>query len=192
MPKSSRCGQAEILETEQMDQLMEQLDAAPRAILSVCRYTAARINEALSLKWENITPNHIVIPKVCTKKKMATRSIPLNPLLKEEIDKWRSVWVKAQDREPQKTDLLFPSRKDVNVKFPRRTVDHVLRKACDKLGFVGCSTHTFRRSALTQAHSKGIPLNTLKILSGHASLDMLSRYISISESQRRQAALAFG
>ena len=79
MPKSSRCGQAEILDTEQMDQLMQLLEPAPRAILSVCRFTAARINEALSLKWENLTPSHVVIPKVCTKKKMGTRSIPLNP-----------------------------------------------------------------------------------------------------------------
>ena len=82
MPKSSRCGQAEILDTDQMDRLMQLLYAAPRAILSVCRFTAARINEALSLKWENLTPSHVVIPKVCTKKKMGTRSIPLNPLLK--------------------------------------------------------------------------------------------------------------
>ncbi len=192
MPKVHRNGQAEILETEQMDQLMRELSAAPRAILSVCRFTAARINEALSLRWESLTPTHVVIPKMCTKKKMGTRSIHLNPLLKEEMNKWRDVWVSEQGRDPQKTDLLFPSRKDANAKFPRRTVDHAMRKACEKLGFVGCSTHSFRRSALTQAHSKGVPLKTLQTLSGHASLDMLSKYISISEEQRRKAALAFG
>ena len=192
MPKSSRCGQAEILDTEQMDQLMQLLGPAPRAILSVCRFTASRINEALSLKWENLTPSHVVIPKVCTKKKMGTRSIPLNPLLKREAEEWRNTWVTIQGKEPEKTDLLFPSRKNVNAKFPRRTVDHALRQACDKLGFVGCSTHTFRRSALTHAHSKGIQLKPIQFLSGHASLDMLSKYISISEAERRQAALAFG
>ena len=192
MPKINRNGQSEVLDTEQMDQLMEQLDAASRAILSVCRYSACRINEALSLRWESITPSHVVIPKACTKKKMGTRSIPLNPLLKEEMDKWRAIWAGSQGREPEKTDLLFPARKDVNAKFPRRTVDHALRMACSKLNIIGFSTHGFRRSALTQAHSRGIPLKTLQVLSGHASLDMLSKYISITEAQRRQAALAFG
>ena len=192
MPKVLRNGQAEILDPEQMGRLMQELSAAPRAVLSMCRFTACRINEALSLKWENTTPSHIVIPKMCTKKKQGTRSIPLNPRLKDELNSWRSVWAKVQGREPLKGDLMFPSQKDVCTKFPRRTVDHAMRQACEKLGFVGCSTHSFRRSALTHAHAKGIPLITIQILSGHASLDMLSKYISISEAQRREAALAFG
>ena len=50
-----------------------------------CRYTAARITEALSFRWENVTPTDIVIPKAVTKKKMRTRTIPMNPKFWDEL-----------------------------------------------------------------------------------------------------------
>ena len=79
MVKSNRNGQAATLSTEQLDALADEMGAAPRAVFSICRYTAARINEALSLKWENLTQAEVVIPKNVTKKKMKTRCIPMNP-----------------------------------------------------------------------------------------------------------------
>ena len=113
----------------------------------MCRFTAARINEALNLKWENLTPTAVVIPKACTKKKMCTRTVPLHPELREEMDAWRS----TLEGEPRRTDWVFPSKRDATKHFPARTVDHALRQACKKLGFEGVSTHSFRRSALTAA-----------------------------------------
>lgn len=187
MPKSCRCGQAEILDVDQLDALMQELKPECRAILSTCRFTAARINEALSLKWENVLPSAVVIPKACTKKKMATRTVPLHPKLHEELEHWRTTF----DTEPAKTDWLFPSRRDPSKHFPRRTVDYALRTACKKLGFDGVATHSFRRSALTAASAKGVPLRVIQSISGHSSLDILQRYLSVTDSQKREAALAF-
>ena len=187
MPKSCRCGQAEVLDGDSLDAIMAELKPECRAVLQTCRFTAARINEALNLRWENVTPSAVVIPKACTKKKMGTRTIPMHPKLWEQIDAWRS----TLEREPDKTDWLFPSKRDATKHFPRRTVDQALRVACKKLGLEGVSTHSFRRSALTAASSKGVPLRVIQSISGHASLDMLARYLSVTDSQKKQAALAF-
>ena len=73
MVKSNRNGQAATLSSEQLDAIASELGDAPRAVFTVCRFTAARINEALNLKWENLTPTEIVIPKNATKKEMKTR-----------------------------------------------------------------------------------------------------------------------
>ena len=75
--------------------------------------------------------------------------------------------------------------------FPRRTVDHELRTVCGKLGLEGVSTHSFRRSALTAASSKGVPLRGIQSISGHSSLDILQRYLSVTDNQKKEAALAF-
>ena len=75
--------------------------------------------------------------------------------------------------------------------FPRRTVDHELRTVCGKLGLEGVSTHSFRRSALTAASSKGVPLRVIQSISGHSSLDILQRYLSVTDNQKKEAALAF-
>ena len=85
MPKTNRSGQALTLTPEQLDAIMLEVNPICRAALSTCRYTAAHITEALSLPWENVTPTDIVIPKAVTKKKMRTRTIPMNPKLCDEL-----------------------------------------------------------------------------------------------------------
>ena len=69
MPKTNRSGQALSLTPDQLDSIMAELNPICRATLSTCRYTAARVTEALSLRWENVTATDIVIPKAITKKR---------------------------------------------------------------------------------------------------------------------------
>jgi integrase/recombinase XerD len=111
----------------------------------------------------------------------------MNPKLWEQIEAWRSTFA----AEPSRIDWLFPSKRDATKHFPRRTVDQALRVACKKIGVLGVSTHSFRRSALTAASSKGVPLRVIQSISGHSSLDVLQRYLSVSDNQKKEAALAF-
>ena len=126
MVKSNRTGQAATLSTEQLDALANELSTAPRAVFSLCRYTAARVNEALSLKWENLTQSEVVIPKNVTKKKMKTRCVPMNPKLWQEITDWREAWREALGREPGKSDLVFPNARDPEKHMTRQAVDKAL------------------------------------------------------------------
>ena len=192
MPKTNRSGQALTLTPEQLDAIMSEVNPASRAVLSVCRFTAARITEALSLRWENVTPTDIVIPKAVTKKKMKTRTIPMSPKLEHELNSWRSAWPLIYKRDPEKADYLFPSHKSWDAHLTRRNVDYALRAACKRLGIEGCSTHSFRRSALSAASDKGVPLRVIQSISGHSSLEMLQRYLDVKDEQKRAAALAFG
>ena len=149
MVKSNRNGQAATLDSGQLDAIMAELSPIVRAVLSMCRFTAARVNEALSLKWENVTQTEIIIPKAVTKKKMKTRMIPMNPRLWQEICDWRALWKTTLKREPEKADFDFPGHKDQSKHLTRQAVDHALRVACAELGIEGASTHSLRRSALT-------------------------------------------
>ena len=192
MVKSNRNGQAATLSAEQLDALADELAPAPRAVFSVCRFTAARVNEALSLKWENITQPEVVIPKMVTKKKIKTRSIPMNPRLWKELVDWKANWLENQGREPDKTDYVFPNARDPSKHMTRQAVDKALRVACSELDVVGASTHSLRRSALTAASDKGVPLRVLQSISGHSSLEMLQRYLDVKDEAKRAAAMALG
>ena len=171
---------------------MAELQPLARCALSVCRYTAARVTEALSLRWENIATTEVVIPKAVTKKRMKTRTIPMNPRLWDEIEAWKQQWPMLYKRELERSDYLFPAIKDTTKHTARQCIDRALRAACEKIKIEGVSTHSFRRSALTAASDKGFPLRVIQSISGHSSLEMLQRYLDVKNEQKRQAALAFG
>ena len=90
MPKTNRSGQALTLSSEQLDSIMAELSPRARSVFSFCRFTAARISEALSLKSENVTRTDIVMPKAITKKRMKIRTIPMNPKLGDEINQGKT------------------------------------------------------------------------------------------------------
>jgi integrase/recombinase XerD len=52
----------------------------------------------------------------------------------------------------------------------------------------GFSTHSFRRTALTQMSNAGIPLRVIQKLSGHRSLAVLQEYLEVGDAQVRGAA----
>ena len=66
----------------------------------------------------------------------------------------------------------------------------ILRKACEQVGIIGVSTHSFRRTALTQMSNAGIPLRVIQELSGHRNLEQLQRYLEVSDQQVLGAAAA--
>jgi integrase/recombinase XerD len=70
--------------------------------------------------------------------------------------------------------------------------DKLLKRACDRVGLVGVSTHSFRRTALTQMCSAGIPLRHIQEISGHNDLGTLQRYLEVSPDQRKQAVSVIG
>jgi integrase/recombinase XerD len=70
--------------------------------------------------------------------------------------------------------------------------DKILKAACDRVGLVGASTHSFRRTALTMMFSAGIPLRVIQEISGHNDLGTLQRYLEVTPEQRRNAVAVIG
>ena len=66
-----------------------------------------------------------------------------------------------------------------------------LQNTIERIGFKGVSSHSYRRSALSSASSKGLPLKAIQTLSGHKSLAVLSKYLEVSEQERMNVAQAF-
>ena len=192
MPKCDRSGQAAVLSTEELDALMQSLSPFYRAVFQTARFSAGRISEVLHLKWSNVYPDCLVIPKAITKKKVRTREIPLHPKLQEELGLWRTKWPQTFGRAVEGSDYLFPSQRDLTRSVTRVSADRALRAATSKLGFNGVSTHSFRRSALTAASDAGIPVRHIMELSGHQSMSVLQAYLSCTAQQKRAVAMAFG
>ena len=189
MGKTNRSGQSATLSVEQLDALTAQLPPMELAAVSVCRYTACRITESLSLLWENVLSDSVVFPRHIVKKKTKTRCVPMSPKLLPILEQWRQQWTERYGKQPEKTDFVFPRCTDVAVRASRQWVDKKLREACARVGIQGASLHSLRRSALTLAHSRNVPIRVIQQISGHSSLEQLQRYLDCSDEQKRQAVM---
>jgi len=184
--KIDRYGQAKILTPEEIQLLFSEglTNVRDRALFGICLYGATRIREACSLRTADVytrkgSPrSDLIIRKENTKGKLATRTIPV-------IEELRSLLI---DYYPQpRRWFLFPGRHGKGHLHPD-SAGRILKQACHQLDLEGISTHSFRRTALTQMSNAGIPLRVIQKISGHHSLDVLQEYLEITPEQVRGAA----
>ena len=178
-------GQAKVLTPSELEQLFKLGFKSPRdrALFAICLFTGCRVSEALALKKIDIDHHTIVFRKSITKGKLKTREVDIPPALAAILHDYHP-------RPNPYNPFLFPSR--CNQNLTRYAADKILRKACKRIGIKGVSTHSFRRTALTQMHNSGIPLRHIQEISGHNDLGSLQRYLEVSPEQRREAVSVIG
>ena len=157
-----------------------------RTLFAICLHTGCRISEALAVKMQDISGGYLNLRKSNTKGHKQTRSIPVNDKLNALLTEYI--------RQTKPELWLFPSHHNskTSKQMSRAAADLILRKACERVGLVGVSTHSFRRTALTQMSSAGIPLRVIQKISGHSSLATLQRYLEISDQQVVEAVNVIG
>lgn len=176
-------GKAAVLSDQQLDDLLAAAPSANhRALWAVQRWTAARVSEALSLKWSAVDGGMVTFKRQTTKTRR-TKQIQISPRLATEIEAYRAAWTDTHGRRPKPGDFLFPARGSLAESLSRQAADLALRKTLNGLGIVGASTHTFRRSLATNALRRGCSLKAIQRVTGHKSLDGLGHYLDVSNSE---------
>ena len=176
--KCDRNGQAKILTDSEIEAIFSLFSERDRAVFAICLYCGCRISEALSIRAGDIANGVITLRKNSTKGKKGSRSLPISPRLEKILNDYLIV--------ASPNEYLFPGRfgsKPLTTAY----ADLVLRQACQKLGFKGISTHSFRRTALTRMHAAGVPLRTIQRISGHSSLAALAFYLEVTDENVRDA-----
>jgi integrase/recombinase XerD len=84
---------------------------------------------------------------------------------------------------------LFPGRHGRNH-INSDSAARILREAFSRVEIEGGSTHSFRRTGLTQLSNAGIPLRVIQEISGHNNLEQLQKYLEVKPEQVRGAVAA--
>jgi integrase/recombinase XerD len=187
--KIDRHGQASVLTSDEIELLFNDglLTERDRTLFGVCLFSACRIAEACSLLTKDVYAANgrvraeLIIRKANTKGKLGTRTIPVIEDLRSLLASWQP---------SAGATYLFPGR-HTNHHWRHlhpESASHILAEAVKRVGMEGFSTHSFRRTALTQMSNAGIPLRVIQKLSGHRSLAVLQEYLEVGDAQVRGAA----
>lgn len=183
--KIDRHGKAKILTTEEIQLLFNEgtTKDRDRTLFGICLYTGTRINECVTLRKIDVYDRNrlvrpeLIIRKGNTKNKLATRTIPVLEELRLLLTYHQSL---------PDNPYLFPGKGGRGHLHPDSGA-RLLKQACDRVGLIGISSHSFRRTALTQMSNAGIPLRIIQEISGHRNLSQLQRYLEVKPEQVRGA-----
>ena len=185
--KIDRHGRAKILSTQEIQLLFKEgftlNPKRDRTLFAVCLYTACRINECVTLNIQDVYDSklrvrpELVIRKGNTKGKLASRTIPVIEDLRIRLNEFKPLTTRG---------YLFPGRHG-RGHIQSDSASWILREACKRVGIEGVSTHSFRRTALTQMSNAGVPMRVIQEISGHRTLDELYKYLEVKSEQVRGA-----
>jgi integrase/recombinase XerD len=185
--KRNRHGRGKVLTQEEIQLLFT--DGLPntfyRCLFAIALFSAARIKEVCTLVTEDVfnsrgkVLSHLTIRKSHTKGQLGTRTIPIIPDLRAFL-----IAYYPEAGNP----YLFPGRYDPTGHINPDSAARVLRKACALVGIEGVSTHSFRRTALTQMSNQNIPIRVIAAYSGHRDLAQLNAYLEVRDEQVLGAA----
>ena len=189
--KNNRFGQAKVLDSSELDLVIKYLKTRnQKVVAATLRNTGARVGEVVQLRWRDIGREQILFPATITKRKLKSREIFISDSFHKELMDWSRYWTIYKGRKPLPEDYVFYGRKEGTHQTTRSFMD-ALDKATERAKISGASSHSFRRTQLTQLHRKNVPLNVIKSLSGHASLNTLSLYLQVDDREKREASKLF-
>jgi integrase/recombinase XerD len=157
-----------------------------KLILDIGYSTGERWGAILRLRVEDVYVDPIsrtIHPDITfrkhTRKDKATRQCPISQSLKLRLTSYA----------PPASGFLFPSPLMPASHLSDRAADAALRRALERAGLseLGYSTHSTRRGLINRLHDAGTSLKVIQSITGHKSLGVLSGYIDVSDSQRRNA-----
>jgi integrase len=181
--KVDRHGKAAALTVEQFSALLAAAPSARyRLLWNLQRYTAARISEALALRWGDVAGQQVTFKRATTKTR-TTRQIKQCPTLQRALEAYREAWAEQHGHQPANNEALFPTDDSTTCSQSRQAADKALRKTCAALGLEGVSPHSFRRTAAQQAVAAGHPLHVVQALTGHKSLGSLGEYLQATDAE---------
>ncbi len=185
--KKNRYGQAKVLDSQELDLVINYLPSKFHQVLALTlRNTGARISEVIQLTWRDVEKESILFPKTIVKRKLKSREIFISESFYKCLMDWKQEWTLFKGREPLPEDYIFYGRFE-GSHITSRAFFLALQKSLERAEIVGATSHSFRRSALTKLHKSGLPLKIIQSLSGHSSLNTLSLYLQVSDEDKKRA-----
>ena len=151
-----------------------------------------RSKEISKLSWKMVLnsegniDDYINLPNSSSKGKSG-RIIPLNKDVKENL---KELFKKSQNYYGFNKNTSFVVRTERSPFTTSQTIVNMFQSWYRRLGLIGCSSHSGRRTFITETSKKislvGGSLRDIQMMVGHSSLQTTQRYIeSDSESQKK-------
>ena len=192
LDKKTMAKQAKTLNQQELRKVLDYIStrkhaARNRALLMTTFLSGMRVGEVSSLRFKDVVDvdgnirNEIRLTPEMTKGEFA-RVVFVNERLRKELQQYMRFY-NSQD----KTMKFFYSQKRNSDGFNANTLTQHFHFLYKRAGIDGASSHSGRRSFITNLASKGVSVRVLMSLAGHRSISTTQAYIDINDNMLRGA-----
>lgn len=183
--------QAKSLTIAQLEQVLASIkptrySARDRAMVLLSFWSGMRVGEIASLKISDVlTIEGTILEEIRLKPEQTKgknhRMVMIGVKLCNELNIYISTLDRADENAP-----LFISQK-TRRKFNPNALVQKFRRMFENAGIYGATSHSGRRSFITQLANKGISVRVLQSLAGHKSIVTTQLYIDVNDEMKRSA-----
>lgn len=158
-----------------------------RAMVLTCYYAGLRVKECSSLRYcdvldsENKVRSEIRLDAEQTKGRYG-RVVFVSDKLRKELQNYISKVPYTNIN-----DKLFYSQKRKADGWDSNTMCQYFHYLFKKVGIEGASSHSPRRSFITNLADKGVSVRVLMSLAGHRNISTTQAYIDVNDAMKRKA-----
>jgi integrase/recombinase XerD len=187
MPK-----QAKTLIQQELRRVLDYIATRPhaarnRAMLLTTHYAGVRVGELAKLKYADVVDSagqireEIRLESEQTKGRYA-RVVFVNVKLKKELETYL-----RSHPQTDPTHRLFYTQKKDGAGFTPNTLAQHFHYLYKRAGIAGASSHSGRRTFITNLASKGVSVRVLMSLAGHRHIGTTQAYIDVNDDMKRRA-----
>lgn len=184
--------QAKTLTPQELRRVLDYIATRPhaarnRAVLLLMYYAGLRVGEAASLRVADVVDAQgQVLPEFVLRAEQTKGGNARTVFVSEKLRKELTAYLSATPALKSKHKFFY-SQKAASDGFTANTLAqhfHYLYKRAD---IVGASSHSTRRTFITNLAAQGISVRVLASLAGHRSIATTQAYIDVNDDQKRKA-----
>jgi integrase/recombinase XerD len=158
-----------------------------RALVLTSFYSGCRVGELSSLTYRDVVDENGVVRdeirlKAENTKTKEARVVFVNAKLKKELQQYATAY------KPVDTQLkFFYSQKRNSNGYNANTLTQFFHYLYKRAGVFGASSHSGRRTFITNLANKGVSVRLLASLAGHRNISTTQAYIDVNDDMKRHA-----
>ena len=182
--------QAKTLTNAEIERLLTHINtrkyaARNRSMMLLTHWAGLRIGEVACLRWSDVTTtdgeikDEIRLLPDMTKGRHA-RTVFVNAKLKRELE----AYVRNHKPTNPNSPLFYTQKREG---FTPNTLAQHFHYLYKRAGIAGGSSHSGRRTFITNLAAKGVGVRVLMSLAGHRSISTTQAYIDVNDDMKRKA-----
>ncbi len=192
LDKKTMAKQAKTLNQAELRKVLDYIStrkhsARNRAMLMITFLAGMRVAEVASLKFGDVVDidgnirNEIRLTPAMTKGEFA-RTVFVSERLRKELEQYIRFY-----NPTDKTMKFFYSQRKESNGFNANTLTQHFHYLYKRVGIIGASSHSGRRSFISNLAARGIGVRVLMGLAGHRAISSTQKYIEINDNMLRSA-----